>query len=89
MCPDYYWCTRALAKHIKMHTDFVYKCELCGQTSNTRELLYSHITLAHQKRYRDRPDKFTCDICSKDFTTKGGIRNHMLLHTGMLVVFAY
>lgn len=87
-CPDYYWDQRELARHIKMHTDYPYKCELCDQIVMTRDLLYSHITLAHERRYKcERGQLMTCDICSKTFTTKGGIRNHMLLHTGKLDLF--
>lgn len=85
-CTDYFWDARELIKHRNLHTDVEYKCEICGQISFSRDILYAHITMSHLKKAQSKKltnpsEKFTCEICSKDFATKWSIKSHMLQHT--------
>lgn len=73
---------RELNKHRNMHTDITYKCEKCGQILLNKESFYAHCTSHFTKKKSDPDEKCICDICKKNFKTKGSIRNHMLLHTG-------
>lgn len=53
-----------------------------------RDNLYSHVSQIHEKRrWAPDPDtKFTCDICTKQFTTKSSIKNHLLQHISELQI---
>lgn len=81
-CTDYYWNPRVLNKHRNMHTDIQYKCEKCDQILLSKETFYAHCTSHLTKKKTDPNEKFICDICEKNFKTKGSIRNHMHLHCG-------
>lgn len=81
-CTDYFWDIRELGKHRRLHTNAEYKCELCQQIFGNQDMLYGHIHQIHRKKKSEKPkEKFTCEICSKDFATKWSIKSHMLQHT--------
>lgn len=64
-----------------MHTDVEYKCEMCDQIFLNRDALYVHCYSKHTNKQRNDPDEeFICDICSKRFKTKAGVKNHLFLH---------
>lgn len=75
-----------------MHTDVVYKCEVCEQAFVNKDVLYGHCLAHVRKKQKDTSndkEQFTCDICSKHFKTKAGVRSHMLLHTGQHLMNLY
>lgn len=85
-CSDYFWDAKELIKHRNMHTDVQYKCELCEQICWNRDILYTHVSQSHlKKKWGDPSEKFTCEICKKDFATKWSIKSHMLQHTSKLI----
>lgn len=70
-----------------MHNDVEYKCEICEQISNNRDILYAHVIQSHFKKKYENPNpnaKYTCEMCNKDFATKWSIQSHMLKHTSEL-----
>lgn len=65
-----------------MHTDIEYRCEVCEQVFSNRDTMYVHCTSQHGKKSIKDPDEvFICDLCSKQFKTKSGIKSHLYLHS--------
>ncbi|XP_055312474.1 serendipity locus protein delta-like, partial [Sitodiplosis mosellana] len=68
-CSDYYWNTRELNKHRNMHTDVVYKCELCEQTFSFQNLFYAHVSAHHSKKKKEKEaesdEQLICELCEK------------------------
>ena len=55
-----------------------HSCPACGFKAFDGWTLRNHI----QNKHGENPSTFSCDICKKCFSTKGGLINHMKTHTG-------
>ena len=63
------------SKHKK---EFIHKCEVCGYGTNNKQTLTSHRIKEHaSKEEADKIEKFTCNICQKQFVTKQLLQKHL------------
>ena len=69
------------AVHTKI---FKYKCSTCSLSYKTNSSLYVHIKKAHLG-WKAPKRVYTCEICSKSFTTKVHMVRHLLIKIGLLV----
>lgn len=70
-----------LRVHVILHngltTSTKYQCEFCGRPCAGRQSLNSH-----KKRVHLDLHSVMCDICGKKLTSKGSLKNHLLMHRG-------
>ncbi|XP_045527897.1 protein suppressor of hairy wing [Pieris brassicae] len=64
----------SLTKHLEIHGDKKYACEVCGYSTYTIEVMRRH-TLTHVE---DKPYK--CSICSNSFIQKAQLLRHLNQH---------
>ncbi|XP_052748266.1 zinc finger protein 267-like [Galleria mellonella] len=76
----------ASASSLKYHMESVhtkemnYSCKQCDQAFNTTKRLRVHVRFKHEGK--SKPKNKICCICSKAFSTKVGLQQHMNSHTG-------
>ncbi|CAG9565513.1 unnamed protein product [Danaus chrysippus] len=66
----------AIAKHLEIHGDKKFGCEVCGYATFTVEVMRRHV-LTH---VREKPYK--CDICGQSYIQKVQLQRHLEKHTG-------
>jgi len=65
-----------LTKHMLYHGEKKYKCDQCGASFFTPEVLKRHAML----HTGEKP--FECELCKRKFRLKRTLRNHILTHNG-------
>lgn len=81
-----------LYEHILQHSDNIninYKCHVCSEMLNDRLSLQQHVIEFHPHQqlqgFVEKNSKSNvCETCGKSYTTMGGLRMHIRLHTGHL-----
>ncbi|XP_041969441.1 zinc finger protein 564-like [Aricia agestis] len=66
----------AISKHLEIHGDKKYKCDVCGHNTFTIEVMRRHV-LTH---IPNKPHK--CQICGNSYIQKLQLDRHMLKHIG-------
>jgi KRAB domain-containing zinc finger protein len=66
-------------KHQNSDKEELYPCEECGSTFRLRVDLKTHISNVHKAKIMP---KNTCTLCSKSFSLKAHLQEHILIHTG-------
>ncbi|XP_064096792.1 zinc finger protein 816-like isoform X2 [Macrobrachium nipponense] len=73
-----------LKKHQKTHTTI--ECKFCGKILVRIGAWENHLKMFHNVEMQSNRDyvgeRFSCDQCDKQFTSKSSIRYHMKLHEG-------
>ena len=49
------------ARHLKVHTDTGFTCQICAKTFNRKDKLQEHVKRLHEE------ELYKCDICEKTF----------------------
>lgn len=58
-----------------------YQCDLCGHTTQLKNVMRGHIESKHLKKYLQRPKKtVVCEVCNLFCATKEIYNNHMRSH---------
>ena len=84
----------ALKQHLQIHTsEKSKKCEHCNKLFRQSGSLRRHIVQVHNiiegdvkkyyMKYESKNKTFPCQICNKILSTKIGLKNHNLIHTGL------
>lgn len=66
-----------LKKHLAEHAEQSLTCKTCSKVTGSMQALISHL-----KTHDRIPQTFACSICSKNFTCKRNLNQHLLIHTG-------
>ncbi|XP_073950364.1 zinc finger Y-chromosomal protein-like [Choristoneura fumiferana] len=66
----------AMAKHLEIHGDKKYECDVCGYSTYTIEVIRRHV-LTH---VQDKPYK--CSICGSSYIQRAQLQRHLTKHTG-------
>ncbi|XP_066973015.1 uncharacterized protein [Macrobrachium rosenbergii] len=73
-----------LKKHQKTHTTI--ECKFCGKILVRIGAWENHLKMFHNVEMQNNGDcvseRFSCDQCGKQFTSKSSVRYHMKLHEG-------
>lgn len=97
-CPKRFFSNADLRKHMDVHSDAKYICNMCGATLSSKRSLDEHRSIfrpQHQlfkliimrilslSGHRHRKaEEQTCDLCSMKFRTIYNLKRHLLTHTG-------
>ena len=68
LCEKSYKCIRYLKRHEKFHAE-TFKCEFCGVSVTTKDVLETHINNRHKGPY-------PCEICGKLFSSVKAVGRH-------------
>ena len=75
-CPKQFNKQYNLTQHVRIHTGNKLPCALCDKTFNDKSSLIKHKNAVHLKMKAHK-----CSICSKHFSRKGHLTEHMAVHS--------
>ncbi|XP_060088343.1 zinc finger and BTB domain-containing protein 41 [Heteronotia binoei] len=94
ICHQRYSTKSNLTVHRKKHNNEVefhkkeHKCEYCNKLHATKKTLVKHVKRFHPENAQEffsikkkKSEGWKCDICSKSFTRRPHLEEHMILHT--------
>ena len=82
ICKKTFYSKGNLKRHVKSkhNKEFIHKCEFCAYGTNNKQTLTSHKIKEHtSKEEAEKLEKFTCNICHKQFVTKQLLQNTFIL----------
>ena len=69
-----------LTRHMRIHTEQTFVCQLCSKPFSRRDKLNCHISCKHQT-IMNKEQTFPCPECGKLFGRKFHLKRHKLLHS--------
>ncbi|CAC5418421.1 KRAB [Mytilus coruscus] len=77
LCGKGYITTKEYEKHMMVHAERPYQCEMCRRRFDTEEKLKIHF----EGQHANRPRNFQCGNCHKLFLTMQHLKEHILIHS--------
>jgi len=75
-CPICGEAKQNIKKHLMMHSEPTFECDICLKKFVTQGRLNEH------RKIHDESREFQCEICNKGFRTERNLKLHHLVHTG-------
>ncbi|RZC40434.1 hypothetical protein BDFB_001415, partial [Asbolus verrucosus] len=86
LCDKSFCNIQSYRKHLMYHPEpsVLHHCKKCGASFQYRSLYYMHLEMVHKRALIagliPKPASYSCDMCSKTFTSKGTYAAHKANH---------